>query len=478
MRDNRVYIRMCVAAILGSLAWCGSAPGADARPLSDEEAAAVLGRIIGKSLARAEVNASPIQWAHIRDRGIIYLIQTDLAEVTAPAGPVEKAPSDADIEWENAQRAMRGEPPVARDTPKRSISAVEAVRKTIGEYGDRLALGSSEGIAAILYSGGGMPVTFVQPGGTSPWWRSVEGQDQLPRDDYRVIRLPGSQDTGKKDRYVVIERYVSDASIAPQAAEDRREDVRVLAAVLDKKLRAAFPDEYWGTDMRGRPGALGFWPSRWGPILVLNVTFPVGARTSPTEEKDLDLWEATVRELRGEPTERAARVGGSSIVQSVKETLAEYGWRIRGLQGNDELTVLVFSSSAALSQDPRNAHAKPAWEYQYAIRRAMENIKTARGSEERPVWLELQAFPAADATQAAQYVIHVFAADLMAASDGKIDRGTLFERIRVEEPAPLRTGAPPSEPSESPAAPPGPPSVLPGVKETEKPPEKSPAARP
>ena len=62
-----------------------------------------------------------------------------------------------------------------------------------------------------------------------------------------------------------------------------------------------------GVDRKGRPGALGITVGDWGPVVVLNMTFPLLGKASTTDNVVPDLWDESAAEIAGKKPKTALR---------------------------------------------------------------------------------------------------------------------------------------------------------------------------
>ena len=251
---------------------------------------------------------------------------------------------------------------------------------------------------------------------------------------------------------------IGGGGVLPKAASSLSGDVQILARVFEKKLSSAFPDEFWGRDRDGRAGAMALVPGDWGPTISINLTFPI-SQAPQAEGGENDLWAQTTRELRGEPTEQGARqvraVKAEQLITLLKETLADFASRLRDLQDDQAVTVLVYRASTPLQVRVGRVRRR--------VRPDIINLSTTAQSDRarRSDPTILRSAPAGPGVSSARsttatrrgtapsrygvavsrrltyagpsYVLQVSAADLKAAKEGKLDREALLEKIKVTQ---------------------------------------------
>jgi hypothetical protein len=211
-------------------------------------------------------------------------------------------------------------------------------------------------------------------------------------------------------------------------------DAAVLARVLGQRLAESFPDEFWGKDVHGRPGALGVLAGDWGPTVILNMTFPIATDSDGAARPPGDLWDQTVRELRGEDdpatasgyevpgsqvwrtaVTRRQSVDAEALLGSVRETLAAFAPRVE-LQEDQAVTVLVYGGRASVAS---------AWKREGPSRRqnGSTDVHDVVLTQQHP--RSLYASPQPD------YVLVLAGADIRAHRAGTLTREQLSERIRL-----------------------------------------------
>ncbi len=330
---------------LALLAACPAAVHGD--PVVD--VAPVFGRILERGLENEQVQVTSLQWARLTGRGLLYLVGVDVQSLERAGAQDQLSPDD--LAWENARRELQGKSATKADGASRARQAVDSVRKNLDRFSTRLRMPDGEEVRVALYSSG--------------------SDCQSCHADSRRNHLLGLGRIDEAQKAVDFHRHVGQQSLSGHGASSSRdsvvitthgikangrqeqvEDGAVLATVLGKRLAVAFPDEYWGVDMHGRAGAMALSAGDdWGPVIALNMTFPLrkGKRTGAT--KEYDLWDETVREIRGDaftggsesPTEGpGSGVMADRFLRAVKDVLVDFSTRVRGLTLRQEITVLVF----------------------------------------------------------------------------------------------------------------------------------------
>ena len=330
---------------LALLAACPAAVHGD--PVVD--VAPVFGRILEKGLENEQVQVTSLQWARLTGRGLLYLVGVDVQSLER-AG-VQNQLSPDDLAWENARRELQGKSATKADGASRARQAVDSVRKNLDRFSTRLRMPEGEEVRVALYSSG----SDCQSCHADSRRNHLLGLGRIDEAQKAVgfhrhlgqQSLSGHGASSSRDSVVITTR-----GIEVNGRQEQIEDGAVLATVLGKRLAVAFPDEYWGVDMHGRAGAMALSAGDdWGPVIALNMTFPLrkGKRTGAT--KEYDLWDETVREIRGDaftsgsesPTEGpGSGVMADRFLKAVKDVLADFATRVRGLTANQEITVLVF----------------------------------------------------------------------------------------------------------------------------------------
>lgn len=122
--------------------------------------------------------------------------------------------------------------------------------------------------------------------------------------------------------------------------------------MLDSELARAFPNEFWGQDRSGRRGSLSLIAGDWGPVIVVNMTFPI-SQGEAASANEMDPWEEARRELSGKGPKndtkdwrgaktKSRTVDRDKLSLKIRSVLSTYGPRIRGLTKELDLHVLVF----------------------------------------------------------------------------------------------------------------------------------------
>lgn len=157
-----------------------------------------------------------------------------------------------------------------------------------------------------------------------------------------------------------------------------REDVEVMAKVIDKAIQKEFPDEARiGSPFfsRGFGGCQGVYLKGYGAIFMTSIGFPVAEKKEIKEEKTSDdLWQEAKSELAGGG---APRYGSSfsgysgEKVERLKgkllEAMGTYGSNIRQLGSQENIVVAVqgtsspdvpFMYTTGASLEPIKVHVK------------------------------------------------------------------------------------------------------------------------
>ncbi|MBI4605325.1 MAG: hypothetical protein HY721_25455 [Planctomycetes bacterium] len=272
---------------------------------------------------------------------------------------------------------MHGEPPVQPAAGEHVPRVLGAVQSALDEFSGRLGLPEGQKARAIVYNVERADALFPLLGMTPMDIPGVVNRDSRnlmsPRyllqgredSDYMVAQALQPRQHGALGEHVVLE--ARGGGKLPAADQALLEDAKVLGRVLEKRVAGLFPDEYWGKDLQGRPGALGLVAGDWGPVVALNMTFRLDRGEGEGAPQAEDVWDATARELRGEPfLGGGAGLGGvtlfedltrklppsvsvqaAQLLQDVKETLADFGGRVRKLEPGNDITVLVFEGASA-----------------------------------------------------------------------------------------------------------------------------------
>ena len=315
-----------------------------------EEAAPVLGRIIEKNLVRDGIEVRSLQWARLEGRGLLYL--AGLNVVSMEIAHEDGQPSPDDLVWENARREHLRRTARKPEDARQARRAIETVQEALDRFADRIPMPEAEEVRVTLYA-------YASPGNCASCHRGNvrlfrKGKDISAIDDFLAntpahSMVPSPHDS--RDFVVVTKAGVDDGR-----NETQEEDGAVLAKVLDKILAQSFPDEYWGVDMSGRAGALALGAGGWGPVIALNMTFPLRKTAPVTPREEHDLWVETLREIRGD--RRVEPAGGQvdegkgvladRFLRTVKEVLADFAGRVRGLAPDQEVIVLVYGGGGQL----------------------------------------------------------------------------------------------------------------------------------
>ena len=294
----------------------------------------VLGRILQKSLAARQVQTNVVQWAHVPERGVVFLLNAanvrwEIAQVDA---------STQDIEWENARRDLAGRVFPAVKGQVQVNTAIDVVARVLQEFESRLPLPSGESVRVVLYQ----DASSRQLQQLS----NVETANELKLQYY----WRPTQRLSEMTEYVVIDRGGRVGAEGTATASD----VRVLARVLSKKLRESFPREFWGEALGGVPGLLGVDLGDWGAMLALNMTFPLSETLNRTRATN-DLWAQAVKELQAKESLNAyvqlaeegsvsqpKTVNSGLLVDTIKGVMADFGARVRGLDPEKQIIALVY----------------------------------------------------------------------------------------------------------------------------------------
>ncbi len=380
---KKLSVLLIAAIFFGSFV-----PGGAAGQETIQEAAPVLGRILEKNLKSAGVEVNDIQWALIKERGLLYLAGVNLGNFQPHQKDAGEKTSEDEILWENTRRELQGQEPVKLDQAQRTEAALEAVQQTLQKFSGRIPISGKEEVRVILYEKIQNPGLYMNSSLYSFQRELNKNLGAAFLSQYQPYMA------GSKIEYVVMKA----SGVIPSGDAKKAEDAAVLSRVLGKKLAQTFPDEYWGVDMQGRPGAMGMVAGDWGPVVILNMTFPFQEESKETEGKKLDLWDETLREMKGEskaisnpptyafestqPVEQVLMqkdvdgdgnldilfsgqktkpgVNTGRFLASMKEVLADFGGRVRGLTGDEDITVLVFGGkkgSTIFGGDYSNAYA-------------------------------------------------------------------------------------------------------------------------
>ncbi|MCZ6796080.1 MAG: hypothetical protein O7J95_20925 [Planctomycetota bacterium] len=408
------------------------------------ETAPVLGRILEKRLSQEKITVGSLRWAHVKGRGLVYLGDVNLSHLKVDdAEP--RAAEDNYPTWENARRELFGLPPARPGEKERTELATRAIQSTLRQFATRIPLAEGEDVRVVLYPA------------------SRCGQCHS-RTDARVTAIDqtywyADRMVGAGHHKIAPREYLV---VGPERATstppgDQREDASVLARVFDKRLARAFPDEYWGVDRHGRSGAMGVLLEGWGPVVVLSLTFPFERSKSGKPTAELDLWEETRSELRGAATSPPAPVKlakramvdrnagilevivearlakkGKKIDQDrflgvVKDVLADFAGRVRGLSADEEITVIIFGG-ASTGGWVGMADAHQWWNRKDQLRNLVDpfgmnsadagGVRLFTGRPVRPA--------------APSYVLRIAASDLLPTPEGPRTREEVLEKIRVE----------------------------------------------
>ena len=404
------------------------------------ETAPVLGRILEKRLSQEKITVGSLRWAHVKGRGLVYLGDVNLSHLKVDdAEP--RAAEDNYPTWENARRELFGLPPARPGEKERTELATRAIQSTLRQFATRIPLAEGEDVRVVLYPA------------------SRCGQCHS-RTDTRVTAIDltywyADRMVGAGHHKIAPREYLV---VGPERAtstppDNQREDASVLARVFDKRLARAFPDEYWGVDRHGRSGAMGVLLEGWGPVVVLSLTFPFERSKSGKPTAELDLWEETRSELRGAATSPPAPVKlakramvdrnagilevilakkGKKIDQdrflgAVKDVLADFAGRVRGLSAEEEITVIIFGGASTGGWvGMADAYRVANWKGQ------LRNLVDPLGMHSADAG-GVRLFTGRPVRAAApSYVLRIAASDLLPTPEGPRTREEILEKIRVE----------------------------------------------
>ena len=424
-----------------------------------DRAAPVLGRILEKTIEAHGADLASLQWIYLPERGLIYLgavrgLRFDGITPRADEG-LRRAAGDAardpslerrgreELAWQNARREVQGLPPLDPEAERHSRAVVTEIRKALDQFAGRVPLANGEevrvalrpAVTALPFGVAGR-VAITDPDDLARWGLHYSKKllDHLELEPHAPVHAAARTIDG-----VVIDGKGAIATSPPE----REEDAAVFARVLGKRLSSEFPDEYWGVDTRGRPGATGVAVPGWGVAVFLNMTFPLetGDRDAQVAESD-DLWTETLRELRGAESTTADRekarrpVDASRLLDTLEEVIADYGARIRDLAPDEELAVAIFGDA---SRPRRFFRAGPLTIYS-SPSGGEKGIVLRKGGDDSGLFGELKLEAESIRLLSARsrlrggpsQVLRVSAGDLQAAARGDISREELIEKIRVE----------------------------------------------
>ena len=316
-----------------------------------QSAAPVLAKILENTLEKSAAQPMSMQWAHLRGRGLVYFAGLPVESVSVDKND-DRPTSKTAAAWEAAQRELAGLPTRSNGNSAKVEAAITEVSAVIARFAGHVPLPSEEEIRVVLFSSlyaRNVMKFYGQYSGSVPSLRSVMDSVIVTRDGAR------------------------------KPTDGIVEDAAVLARVLEARLQENFPNEYWGTGFSGQPGALGFAVGNWGPVVVLNMTFPLD---NPEIGETADLWERTLRELRSGATPQvdntridvdedgeldliASLTGvgtlrtlqsGKGVAQErlstlVSGVLTEFGARVRGLDGSEDLHVVIYEGATSPPQE-------------------------------------------------------------------------------------------------------------------------------
>lgn len=407
----------------GSFARAGAVDPPLAVPSEEDIAAAapILGRVVEKQLGATATRLKAIQWARIPGRGIIYL--AELEAFTPTSYLRAERPSEEELTWENARRSLRGQPPLVAGHESLTNTTVSGVKETLERFGDRVRLPEGETSRFVLYGREDTTscvschadiadLTVTRRGGF------VHGPPMINLGNFENGWRHPFDSTGLHRTQVTPESYLAldAARIWPVETSAQRTDAAVLAHVMGTALARAFPEEYWGVDIQGRPGAFGVTAGDWGPVIVLNMTFPIRRDAAADATRARDLWDEAVRDLQGrreglpagaaKQAENAAEkvIDTRELLTQLKTALADFGPRVRDLGPEQEIIVMVYGGG---------------WSSSFGL---------AVGTDENARGVGWEAIPA---TRSPDYILRASAEDLERLRSGDIDRGQFMERIRV-----------------------------------------------
>ena len=441
---NESSLRVRLAITMGGALMCCSVMAAYGQDEGSRfgpagvDPALILGRIIEKNLDHEDAAPSPILWARIPGRGVLYLMRVNLPQFeTAVPGETEGT-SEADRAWDNARRALLGQPGVTVDDASRAKRAIHTVQKALGDYADRL-----DTTARVVLHGHQVGIGVGVPwmvGTQYPSSRRGDDALSVGRIDEAIAlyvdETGGSVHAGLNAPADIHRQEVilGATKILPESRGLLREQSRVLARLFEQKLRAAFPKEFWGVDRQGRAGAMTVVVSDWGPVLIFNMTFPIDAEAQVTPTKD-DEWSAAAAELIGKsyssdrPTIKKA--DATRLMDVLRSTLAGFGGRLTELSDDQAVTVLVFGDRRRARRSPESAllNVIPGAASHYrGYGQALRSLQR-RGASVYSYRSAGRVRP-----EAASYVLQVSGADLAAARAGGLDQAALLESIRVSGP--------------------------------------------
>jgi len=349
----------------------------------------------------------------------------DLSAQTQPA------PSEADLVWESAQRELQGQQVVNPKNAHRATAAIEVVRNCLNDFGGRLSLEKENRIRVAIYKNNKIRVSsehtmaLLAEQELEQLKRLAIAQEKARKLREQKIRFLDKRKPTYPYPSLLAECVVIDATgILSPPAQELAKSTAILGKVLEKKLHAAFPNEFWGVDLHGRPGELPVIAGNWGPVITVNLTFPVktvSVDKSPTD----DIWEETRHELRGESLPKGTKtISAARLLDLFKKTLAQFGTRVEGLPQDSAITLMVFDQGSlfrSLTNCPPAIVGKTS-----ALGRIFDKkVMPTPSSYNRALDYSKGAITPA------RYVIQISSADLAAAREAELSEAELLERIRV-----------------------------------------------